>query len=397
MIRTLIRIASFIFAAGLFWFSAAPLSHWFLSPLGATAAIFSVPAKWGVWLIFAFLILASLFFRRFFCRWLCPLGLLHDATRLLARPIFSGLKFSPRWTLLGKTLLAATFFALIFGGVGFLWLDPFAIFSSLGQSAENRRLGAILLTLALLTTVFVPHFWCAALCPCGALSDFLFRFRTGIAALFRPSADPQDERTVPPNGRRSWFRAAANRFGAIFFAVPIFALFQSITPKKAVGIRPPGARNERAFLARCLRCGRCLRVCPTELLQSSDSPAASVGTPSVDFSRGFCDADCNRCGEVCPTGAIRPLSLKEKADEKMALAKLNLEDCRLWHDRECAVCRRECPTSAIQFVWDEEEYLNIPVIDEKLCSGCGRCAHFCPGFDENAKGIVMIARENRRD
>ena len=395
MKRTLIRFAVFIFAAGLFWSSDAPLSRWFVSPLGATAAIFSTPAKWSVWAVFVFLISASLFFRRFFCRWLCPLGLLHDAARLLSRPIFSGLKFSPRWTLLGKTLLAATFFALFFGGVGFLWLDPLAIFASLGQSPENRRLGAVILAAALLTTVFVPHFWCVALCPCGALSDLLFRFRLGIAALFQSFTNVHKEQNISPDKRRNLFRTVWERFGAVCFAIPLFALFQTFTPKKAACFRPPGTRNERSFLARCLRCGRCLRVCPTELLRSSDSPAASLGTPSVDFSRGFCDADCNRCGQVCPTGAIRPLSVNEKSSEKIALAKLNLEDCRLWHDRECAVCRRECPTSAIEFVWDEEEYLNIPVIDEQLCNGCGRCAHFCPGVDDSTKGIIMTVRENR--
>ncbi len=39
--------------------------------------------------------------------------------------------------------------------------------------------------------------------------------------------------------------------------------------------------------------------------------------PKLYFSKGFCNYDCTICGEVCPTGAILPLTKEEKNHTQM--------------------------------------------------------------------------------
>jgi len=53
--------------------------------------------------------------------------------------------------------------------------------------------------------------------------------------------------------------------------------------REAHPLRPPGALEESAFLARCIRCGECLRVCPNNALQPAWSEAGVEGlwTPVV--------------------------------------------------------------------------------------------------------------------
>ena len=81
-------------------------------------------------------------------------------------------------------------------------------------------------------------------------------------------------------------------------------------------IRPPGALDEERFLARCIRCGQCMRICPGNIIQPALLEAGVQGlwTPAVNYriGRSGCQPNCIACGQVCPTAAIRPLSLDEK-------------------------------------------------------------------------------------
>ena len=81
-------------------------------------------------------------------------------------------------------------------------------------------------------------------------------------------------------------------------------------------VRPPGAVAEDEFLARCIKCCECMRVCPTNVLQPAGFPFGleSLWTPVLNNRIGTsgCQLNCIACGHACPTGAIRRLSLDEK-------------------------------------------------------------------------------------
>jgi ferredoxin len=124
-------------------------------------------------------------------------------------------------------------------------------------------------------------------------------------------------------------------------------------------IRPPGALDEERFLARCIRCGQCMRICPGNIIQPALLEAGVQGlwTPAVNYriGRSGCQPNCIACGQVCPTAAIRPLSLDEKQGTgdfaaqgpiRMGTAFVDRGRCLPWAmDRPCLVCHELCPVS----------------------------------------------------
>jgi polyferredoxin len=124
-------------------------------------------------------------------------------------------------------------------------------------------------------------------------------------------------------------------------------------------IRPPGALDEERFLARCIRCGQCMRICPANIIQPALLEAGVQGlwTPAINYriSRSGCLPNCIACGQVCPTAAIRPLSLEEKQGTgdfaaqgpiRLGTAFVDRGRCLPWAmDRPCLVCHELCPVS----------------------------------------------------
>jgi MauM/NapG family ferredoxin protein len=159
-------------------------------------------------------------------------------------------------------------------------------------------------------------------------------------------------------------------------------------------IRPPGARPEPEFLNLCTRCGLCMKVCPTNMLQPAGyetgfSPALS---PLAVPRRGPCEPDCNMCGQVCPTRAVSPLPLDEKKWAKMGTALVIPGKCLAWEfDRSCLVCDEACPYDAIRLVQEEGHKVAVPVVDEFKCAGCGWCEYRCPVFAEAAIQVTPMA------
>ncbi len=156
-------------------------------------------------------------------------------------------------------------------------------------------------------------------------------------------------------------------------------------------IRPPGAVAEDRFLDLCLRCQQCTSICATtgKCLQPSVSEAGLEGlwTPVADMRGGYCEYNCNLCGQVCPSGAIQSLSLEEKKRFVMGLAFFDVNRCIPYYKGEnCLVCEEHCPTpdKAIKFnevlvvKEGQEKRVKLPYVDENLCIGCGICENKCP-------------------
>jgi len=165
-------------------------------------------------------------------------------------------------------------------------------------------------------------------------------------------------------------------------------------------IRPPGATPEAEFLARCIRCGACMKVCPTNAVHPAAFQAGVEGlwTPILDMSRGYCEFSCTLCGQVCPTRALRPLPLEVKQKTPIGLAVFQRGRCFPWAmDKNCVVCEEHCPTPVKAIYLREETVtrrdgtkvtLSRPYVDSDLCIGCGNCQNHCPILGEPA--IVVL-------
>ncbi len=167
-------------------------------------------------------------------------------------------------------------------------------------------------------------------------------------------------------------------------------------------IRPPGALAEPDFVARCVRCGECMKVCINNALQPSALEAGVEGifSPRLVPRLGYCEYNCTLCGQVCPTGAIRPLPLIEKQRTVIGRAVFDHNRCLPWAKGiPCLVCQEHCPTAdkAIRLrpavVIDQNGNsvtLQQPYVVDSLCIGCGICENKCPLPDEAA---VRVTRE----
>ena len=155
-------------------------------------------------------------------------------------------------------------------------------------------------------------------------------------------------------------------------------------------IRPPGALEEGKFVAACVRCGKCVQACPTGGLRPTLWEAGVEGllTPRLIPRVGPCQADCLRCGQVCPSGAIHELTVEEKRITQIGLAGIDRERCLSWTEgATCLVCSQVCPYEAIEFHRMKDGY--HPTVKEWLCTGCGICEYRCPV--EGPAAITVLA------
>ncbi|MBW2185925.1 MAG: 4Fe-4S dicluster domain-containing protein [Deltaproteobacteria bacterium] len=137
-------------------------------------------------------------------------------------------------------------------------------------------------------------------------------------------------------------------------------------------LRPPGAVSEESFAGKCIRCGRCVEVCPYRcVLPLGLKHGVAAGTPLIDVEQIPCYL-CMKCVEICPSGALQKIS-QEKT--RMGLAIVDQHSCVAWQDTTlCRTCYSVCPfpDKAIRL----EQFR--PVVDERYCTGCGICTHACP-------------------
>lgn len=72
-------------------------------------------------------------------------------------------------------------------------------------------------------------------------------------------------------------------------------------------LRPPGALDEKDFLASCIKCGQCVQVCPVQAIKLADLvDGMGVGVPMIDAREQACDFSCDavQCILACPTGSL---------------------------------------------------------------------------------------------
>lgn len=160
-------------------------------------------------------------------------------------------------------------------------------------------------------------------------------------------------------------------------------------------LRPPGAVDEKKFLSLCVRCGLCMKVCPTNVLQPSALEAGVEGmfsphlTPRLVFEQTYCEQNCTLCGQVCPSGAIGHLLPEVKRKTVIGKAYFDHKLCLPWAKGvACIRCEEMCPLEdkaiKIQKEYDaldengQTVLIQQPRVDRNLCVGCGICESNCP-------------------
>ena len=333
---------------------------------------------------FSFLTLAALpllvlplFWGRFFCWRLCPMGFLAETVSRLNKRNARFVTKVPY--AVGKALALGILASALAGYPLLLWADPLSLFNGFFAAwrlpftwaSSATALGFLLILLA---SLLAPNIWCHRLCPLGGLEDLLSRLRP-----LRPP--PEDPASLAKNSflhRRT--------FLSIFFgylAARVYSRFDA-QPRRALFIRPPGAAR-RAFNALCARCGNCMKACPYSLIVPDLGSSGTDGlfTPTLRFrSRNpaqeqFCFQGCTACTHVCPTGALRPLPPSDKLQTAIGIARIDKKKCIAWEKGEsCVVCQEFCPYQAI--IESDHKKVKCPTVDEEKCRGCGACESQCP-------------------
>ncbi len=224
---------------------------------------------------------------------------------------------------------------------------------------------------------------CVEMCPTGAIT---FSKQGGLST--SPHYDLSRRQFLASLG--------AAVIGAAFLRIVPF--FRGVRQRF---IRPPGT-GEQQLLSECIRCGECIKVCPTGGLQPGVSTAGWEGlwTPVLVSRLGYCDYSCNSCGQVCPTEAIPRLSLEEKRRKIMGVAVIDRHRCIPWVEgKECIVCEEMCPVpkKAIHLGGRRRgnsrgsaANVQLPSVRQDLCIGCGICEYQCPVHGESAILVYPI-------
>ena len=244
----------------------------------------------------------------------------------------------------------------------------------------------------------VDCFDCIGTCTHGAIS-WTFRFRGKSDNTIR--TDEGHAGTTADKSRRRFLAAGA----ALTAAATIKAQEKKVDgglaviqdkeiPDRRTRIVPPGAMSLKNFYRHCTACQLCVSVCPNQVLR----PSAGLDTlmqPEMSYERGYCRPECTKCSDVCPAGAILPVSAEEKSSIQIGHAVWIKSNCIPVTDGvKCGNCARHCPTGAIQMVpfrgrhryrgghiedaGNDRPEVFIPVINTERCIGCGACENLCP-------------------
>jgi len=416
----------------------------FAPALLRSCAAFSAGALAVVLLLLA----TTWLFGRFYCAFLCPLGICQDLVGWLSRREARREKDHA----VVRCLLAGISFGVLAGGwtLPFLLLDPYSNFGRAASGASLSYLmfkfggvpaGWIVFAVVMALAVWKKRIFCTTVCPVGTLLGLVGRFglfkvrftdkcvKCGLCVKSCPSGciDPAagiidnercvrclnclsvcrlggvefsarrqkkpEQTPVPDKSRREFLIRggvlltglaagfAAARLGAVG------AVSRMLSRTKALFL-PPGAGDMERFAMKCTACQLCTANCPAKIIVP-----APGGYGPVRLTQGACRYECNKCASVCPTGAILPLTLKEKQHTRIGVVKFYASDCvvcRVDDRHECGRCAAACPTGAITLKGNP----GVPKVDARLCIGCGACQWVCVAAPR-AMRVHPVAKQTR--
>lgn len=238
----------------------------------------------------------------------------------------------------------------------------------------------------------VVCFDCIGVCHKGAIS-YSLRSRTS-----------ESHDAAPDSSRRRFMAMSAVALSSVAVRAKektvdggLAAIEGKKVPSRKTRIVPPGAVSIANLESHCTACQLCVAACPNGVLRPS-SDIGSLMQPEASYERGYCRPECTRCSNVCPAGAIRPITRADKSSIQVGHAVWVKANCiPLTDGVSCGNCARHCPTGAIMMVAsdpDNEESPKIPVVDTEKCIGCGACENLCPARPFSA--IYVEGHEKHR-
>jgi len=186
--------------------------------------------------------------------------------------------------------------------------------------------------------------------------------------------------------RRNFFKTTLLGTTAIISSKTVFGEKKEQQGISAIPVTPPGSVSIWHFTSRCTSCHLCVSVCPTKVLQPTlmEYGLSGLFQPKMDYHAEFCNFECVKCSEVCPTDAILPITKEHKATLQIGISKFIKNICIVVTKHTvCGACSEHCPTKAVEMV-PYLGNLTIPRVDEKICVGCGACEYACPTKPDKA-------------
>ena len=177
------------------------------------------------------------------------------------------------------------------------------------------------------------------------------------------------------------------------------AIADRVIPERQTPLTPPGSLSAQHIAQHCTGCQLCIQECPNQVLRPSTN-LMTMMQPVMSYERGYCRPECTHCSEVCPAGAIKPITPLEKTSIQIGHAVWIKKNCVAVNDDvPCGNCARHCPTGAIEMVPldpDDGDSPMVPAINEATCIGCGACENLCPGKDGQT-AIMVEGHEVHRE
>lgn len=236
----------------------------------------------------------------------------------------------------------------------------------------------------------VVCFDCFESCPTQGLKFEPISFEL-VKPIMKPVLQPQKVK-VQSESRRKMLS-----LGVMMAGIPALKSIAQVKKKPIIKVKnkipvvkqspttPPGSMSIQNFTSSCTSCYLCVSACPSQVLQPSLFQYGSDGIlmPHMNYENAYCNYNCVKCTEVCPSGAIGPIKIDEKKTIQLGKVKFIKENCIVITNKtECGACSEHCPTKAVTMV--EENGLRVPVTREEICVGCGACEYACPAIPNKA-------------
>ena len=395
----------------------------------------------GGFLLVLAILVVTLQIGRFYCAVVCPLGVFQDIFIWTHKLLF-GKKHPYRYrkpqNWLRYTVLGLFVVAMLVG------LNSIAVliapYSAYARMVTGLHASGLVQWIAIATLVVIGllsftmgRMWCNTMCPVGSLLSLLSRYRLiGIridadkcascrkcekgckamcidvdnkkvdssrcvncfnclseckagAISFSMKRKVESEKTVDTSRRK--FVAGTVAVGAAMAAQAqeqkldggLAAIANKQVPDRKTPLKPFGAKSLKHFSTHCTSCQLCVSQCPEHVLRPS-TKLETLMQPEMNYTDGYCRMACTRCSEVCPAGAIKPITQEEKTAISIGVAVVLKDNCV-----GCGSCARHCPSAAISMVDGK------PSVNETRCLGCGACEYYCPARPVSA--IYVEGRE----
>ena len=351
------------------------------------------------------IIILTVLFGRIYCSTICPLGIIQEFISILFFDKKRKNKYIPNYPI--KYFILAISLGILLGGSAIFirYIEPYTYF---GSAFTFSIFGIIALLGIIILTFFKNRFFCTNLCPAGTMLGLISKFSRNKIYIEKDKCiscgncekkcpagciDSKNKTVnnetcikclkcieICPKGVIKYGKAPKEQIKfsiqrrKIIISTAVLAVFGSmiktgiiikdkIVEKYRDIILPPGAESEERLINTCYNCNLCVENCPSKIIVKANNDFPTI---HIDYRNGSCDKNCNKCSQVCPTGAIKRLSIEKKQKTRIAMAMIKKENCI-----ECGLCETSCPYGAIIITKE-----GISINAEK-CIGCGACKKAC--------------------